>query len=116
MRVERVVPILTVTDMATAVAEHQAATGLEVLMEHGWVTFLGTADGRHQVGLITRDATAPVNPAVSLFVDDVHEALRRVEEAGLEVVHPLTREPWGVLRFFYRDSQGTVINVGTHAQ
>jgi hypothetical protein len=37
-----------------------------------------------------------------------------VVEQGLEVVHLLSEEPWGVTRFFYRDSAGTVINVGTH--
>ena len=36
------------------------------------------------------------------------------EAAGVEVIHPLTDEPWGVTRFFYRDSQGRVINVGMH--
>ncbi|WP_205678928.1 VOC family protein [Brachybacterium endophyticum] len=82
-------------------------------MEHGWITTLGDERGP-QLSLMTTDATAPVNPAVSVFVDDVHEALRRVEESGLEVVHPLTDEPWGVTRFFYRDSEGTVINVGMH--
>ena len=55
-----------------------------------------------------------VVPAVSVFVDDVGQALKRVREAGLEIVHPLTVEPWGVTRFFYRDSDGNVINVGTH--
>ena len=63
---------------------------------------------------MTADATAPANPDISVFVDDVREALERVEAAGVEVIHPLTDEPWGVTRFFYRDSQGRVINVGMH--
>ena len=36
------------------------------------------------------------------------------EAAGLEIVHPMTTEPWGVTRFFYRDSAGRVVNVGSH--
>jgi hypothetical protein len=31
-----------------------------------------------------------------------------------EIVHPLTQEPWGVLRFFVRTPQGVVINVAQH--
>lgn len=113
MRVERVVPNLTVTDLPRAVAEHQDALGFGVLMDHGWIVTLGDDNG-HQVSLMTADASAPIAPAVSVFVDDVAEALARVRAAGLEIVHPLTDEPWGVTRFFYRDSQGNVINVGMH--
>lgn len=47
-------------------------------------------------------------------VDEVQTVLGRVVEQGLEVVHLLSEEPWGVTRFFYRDSAGTVINVGSH--
>ena len=113
MRVERVVPNQTVTDIARAVEEHRSMLGLDVLMDHGWIVTLGD-DAGHQLSLMTADATAPVNPDVSVFVDDVREAFKRVEAAGVEIVHPLADEPWGVTRFFYRDSQGRVINVGMH--
>lgn len=113
MRVERIVPNLTVADLPSAVEQHRAVLGWPVLMDHGWIVTLGDDEG-HQLSLITADASAPVNPDVSIFVDDVEEALRRAREAGVEIVHPLTEEPWGVTRFFYRDSAGRVINVGTH--
>lgn len=113
MRVDRIVPNLTVTDLTRAVAEHSAALGLHVLMDHGWIVTLGDDRG-HQLSLITRDASASVNPDASVFVDDVRDALARVEALGLEIVHPLTDEPWGVTRFFYRASDGRIINVGTH--
>lgn len=114
MKVERVVPNLTVHDVPKAVAEHTDALGLVVLMDHGWITTIGDESGRLQLSIMDRDRTGPENPAVSVFVDDVREALGRVRAAGLEIVHPLTDEPWGVSRFFYRDTQGHVINVGTH--
>ena len=34
--------------------------------------------------------------------------------AGDEIVHPLTDEPWGVRRFFVRDPDGNVVNVLSH--
>lgn len=113
MRVERVVPNLVVSDLSGAVAEHQEVLGFDVLMDHGWIVTLGDDSG-HQLSLMTADASAGVAPAVSIFVDDVAEALARVRGSGLEIVHPLTDEPWGVTRFFYRDTQGNVINVGMH--
>ncbi|MCK8475813.1 VOC family protein [Microbacterium aurugineum] len=102
------------TDLRSAVAEHSAVLGLRVLMDHGWIVTLGEDEG-HQLSLLTRDATAEVNPDVSVFVDDVQVALARAGAAGLDIVHPLTEEPWGVTRFFYRDSDGRVINVGMHS-
>lgn len=113
VRIDRVVPDLVVDDLTQAVAEHRTVLGMRVLMDHGWIVTLGD-DAGHQVSLLTADASAPMNPDISVFVDDVHEALRRATDAGLEIVHPLTAEPWGVTRFFYRDSCGRVVNVGTH--
>lgn len=113
MRVERVVPILTVADVASAVEVHRQVLGMSVVMDHGWIVTLADESGR-QLSLMTRDASAAVNPDVSIFVDDVGEALRRAIAAGVEIVHPLTDEPWGVTRFFYRDAGGSVINVGMH--
>ena len=113
MRIERIAPILTVDDVATAVTEHTAVLGMRVVMDMGWIAFLADAEGR-QIGLMTRDATAPVNPDISVFVDDVETAHAAALEAGVEIVHPLSVEEWGVRRFFYRDSSGRVVNVGTH--
>lgn len=113
--VERIVPILTVPDLAEAVRQHTEVLGLEVVMDNGWVAFLsdGSGTGR-QLGLMTTDASAPVNPDVSVFVDDVRAAYASARAADVEIVHPLTVEEWGVTRFFYRDAAGRVINVGQH--
>ena len=113
MVIERIAPILTVDDLATAIAEHTAVLGMHVVMDMGWVAFLADDAGR-EIGLMTTDATAPVNPNISVFVDDVDAAHASAVAAGVEIVHPLSSEPWGVRRFFYRDSSGRVINVGTH--
>lgn len=113
MKIERIVPNLTVTDLSAAVREHTEILGLEVVMDHGWIVTLADADG-HQLSPIAQDATAPMNPSVSVFVDDVAAAYSAAIASGMEIVHPLTAEEWGVTRFFCRDSAGNVINVGTH--
>lgn len=113
MKIERIAPILTVDDLATAIGEHTGVLGMHVLMDMGWIAFLADDAGR-QIGLMTADATAPVNPEVSVFVDDVDAAHAAAVASSVEIVHPLSTEEWGVRRFFYRDSSGRVINVGTH--
>lgn len=113
MEIQRVVPDLTVTDLAAAVRQHTAVLGLDVVMDHGWIVTLADATG-HQLSLMTRDATAETNPDVSVFVDEVEEAYAAAQAADVEIVHPLTEEEWGVRRFFYRDASGHVVNVGQH--
>lgn len=64
---------------------------------------------------MTRDATAPEDPAISVAVgDDVDEAYAEAQRRGYEIVHPLTEEPSGVQRFFVRAPDGTVVNVVSH--
>lgn len=113
MEIERIVPNLTVTDLPQAVREHTEILGLAVVMDHGWIVTLADAEG-HQLSLMTRDATAAVNPDISVFVNDVQAAYESAIAAAAEIVHPLTIEEWGVTRFFYRDSSGQVVNVGSH--
>jgi predicted enzyme related to lactoylglutathione lyase len=114
MTVLRVVPVLTVTDLDAAVAEHTRILGLTEVMNHGWIATLADADHRRQLSLMTRDQTAPLNPSVSVEVDDVDAAYAEATAAGLQIVHPLTDEPWGVRRFFFADASGNVVNVLSH--
>lgn len=115
MPLSRAVPILTVSDLRAAVQTYRAVLGVEVLMDHGWIVTLGSSGGPAQFSLMEEDATAPVTPSASLQVDDVDAAHAEAVAAGLEIVHPVTDEPWGVRRFFFRDGSGNVVNVLSHA-
>lgn len=112
-QVRRVMPVLTVPDLSVAQA-YIETLGLTEVMNHGWIVTLADAELRHQLSLMTRDATAPVNPSVSIEVDDVDAAYAAAVEAGVEIVHPLSDEEWGVRRFFFADAAGNVVNVLAH--
>jgi catechol 2,3-dioxygenase-like lactoylglutathione lyase family enzyme len=114
MTVRRVMPILTVSDLEATREAYVRILGLREVMNLGWIVTLADDELRHQVSLMTRDATAPVNPNVSIEVDDVDAAYQAAVDAGLEIVHPLSDEAWGVRRFFFADASGNVINVLTH--
>lgn len=113
MTVRRVMPVLTVSDLSVAEAYTQTL-GLTEVMNHGWIVTLADTELRHQVSLMTQDATAPVNPNVSIEVDDVDAAYVAAVGAGLEILHPLNDEEWGVRRFFFADAAGNVVNVLSH--
>jgi catechol 2,3-dioxygenase-like lactoylglutathione lyase family enzyme len=114
MTVRRVVPNLTVADLDATRDAYEAALGLTVVMNHGWILTLADSEHRHQISLMTRDLSAPVNPDVSVEVDDVDAAHRAAVAAGLRIVHPLNDEEWGVRRFFFEDPAGNVVNVLSH--
>jgi len=115
MAVQRVVPDLKSEHLAEARRFYASVLQLEPVMDHGWiVTLADPSTGTHQISLMSHDQTAPVVPTVSVEVDDVDAAYARAIEAGAEVVHPLTDEPWGVRRFFVRDPDGNVLNVLSH--
>ena len=52
MHITRVVPHLTVFDIEQAVAEHRAALGMTVLMNHGWIVTLGDDAGHELSGRV----------------------------------------------------------------
>jgi catechol 2,3-dioxygenase-like lactoylglutathione lyase family enzyme len=114
MTVKRVMPVLTVTDIEASRDAYVRVLGLREVMNLGWIVTLADDELRHQVSLMTRDATAPVNPMVSIEVDDVDAAYEAARDAGLQIVHPLSDEEWGVRRFFFADASGNVINVLSH--
>lgn len=82
----------------------------------GWVVRYTSPDTGANIQLVTRDATAPENPVVSVKVDDIDAALDEARRRGYEIVHPLTTEPWGVTRFFVRAPDGNVINIVQHRE
>jgi hypothetical protein len=84
--------------------------------EHLAVQKLVAHGPKTQLNRLRADRTAPVNPVVTIDVDDVTELHRQMAAAGWKVVHPLTREEWGVLRFFVEDPSGNVVNVTSHAR
>ena len=118
MQVTAVFSDLQVSDISASRDFYMDYLGLSVeSFNLGWVARYESPDGRARVQLVTQDATAPENPAVSVAVGDgLDEAYAEAVRRGYEIVHPLTQEPWGVRRFFVRAPDGTVINVVSHRE
>ncbi|MFC2573986.1 MAG: VOC family protein, partial [Actinomyces oris] len=115
MSTRRAMPLITVCDLDAAIEAYRRLTGMEVVMNHGWIATLSPPGDRSiQISLIASDPTAPVNPAVSVEVDDLDVAYRIARENGWEIVHDLAVEEWGVRRFFFRDADGNIVNVLSH--
>jgi catechol 2,3-dioxygenase-like lactoylglutathione lyase family enzyme len=120
MPVTRIVPYLE-SDSFEAISDfYVGVLGLRVAMEdpdNG--AFLGLGSPANPSAQLVVAAPGVEQPLPRLgidvgdaaAVDAAHaEAVRR----GLEVVYPLTDEPWGIRRFFVKDPSGTVISVLAH--
>jgi len=115
MRATRIIADLRVADVEEAKSFYTDYLGLRTEgFNMGWVARYTSPDTGAIVQLVTRDAAAPEDPAISVLTEDVEGAYAEAQELGYEFVHPLTTEPWGVRRFFVRAPDGTVINVVRH--
>jgi predicted enzyme related to lactoylglutathione lyase len=113
--VKRIVPDFRATEPAAGAEFYSDVLGLQPVMDLGWiVTYAAPADPNLQISVMSRDATAPVQPDASIEVDDVEAAHAAAQRLGYEILHPLTDEPWGVRRFFVREPSGKVLNVLEH--
>ncbi|SEC57584.1 Uncharacterized conserved protein YceH, UPF0502 family [Nocardioides exalbidus] len=112
VRVTQVIADLHVPDLPASRSFYSDYLGLtEQEFSLGWVARHTSPTSRATLQVMTSDATAPVDPVVSVMVDDVEAAYRQAQERGYEIVHPLTTEAWGVTRFFVRAPDGNVLNV-----
>jgi catechol 2,3-dioxygenase-like lactoylglutathione lyase family enzyme len=90
--------------------------GLEIVMDQGWIaTFSAPTKMSPQVSVAVEGGSRTPVPDISIEVDDLDEALRRVTSAGIAIEYGPAVEHWGVRRFYVRDPFGRLINILTHA-
>jgi catechol 2,3-dioxygenase-like lactoylglutathione lyase family enzyme len=118
MHVSGVVANLAVADIDVARSFYTDYLGLSTeSFNLGWVAHFQTPDGSAHVQLVTRDATAPEDSAISIHVGSgVEEAYEEAMRRGYEIVYPLTKETWGLRRFFVRAPDGTIVNITSHPE
>jgi lactoylglutathione lyase len=115
MKVYRIVANIQTPDIAKAELFYQDVLGLKLIMDQGWIrTYASAAKMTVQVSVATQGGSGTAVPDLSIEVDDMKVALRRVRKAGLPVEYGPKREPWGVRRFYVRDPLGKLVNVMQH--
>ena len=116
MKVKRVVANFEAVDLTHARAFYQDVLGLELLMDHGWIRTYGSHSEKMtiQISFATEGGSGTPVPDLSIEVDDVDEAHRRMGDAGFSIEYGPFDEPWGVRRFFVRDPFGKLVNILAH--
>ena len=117
MRAKRIMANLRVADVEATKSFYTDYLGLSTEeFNLGWVArYSDPGTGAH-VQLVTGDATAPEDSAMSVHTDDLDSAYAEARERGYEITHPPTTEEWGVRRFHVRAPDGTIVNVVEHRE
>lgn len=103
MTVKRIVANIACFRPESAKAFYGEVLGMDVVMDHGWITTFATEGG----------SGTPV-PDLSLEVDNLDELHSRMLEAGIAIEYGPVSEPWGVRRFYVRDPFGRLLNILSH--
>jgi len=117
--IRRAIPNLLSGDLAATRDFYEGFLGFDVAMdEPGFTMFASPSNRTAQITLADRNTPGldrGVRQAqISVEVEDVDTLHAEAVRRGLDIVYPLTDEPWGIRRFFVRDPDGTVINVAMH--
>ena len=90
--------------------------GMEIAMEDPVLGLQSPGNPTAEVIIGAQEMQGP-KPSFGIDVGEpaaVDAAHAEVVRRGLQVVYPLTDEPWGVRRFFVEDPGGTIVNLLAH--
>jgi catechol 2,3-dioxygenase-like lactoylglutathione lyase family enzyme len=115
MKVKRIVMNIEATYPADAESFYKDIFGLHLTMDHGWIrTYSSGEEMTTQISLASEGGSGTPVPHISMEVDDLDAALRKIRKANIAIEYGPTSEPWGVRRFYVRDPFGMLINVLQH--
>jgi predicted enzyme related to lactoylglutathione lyase len=117
MNIRRVVPDILTERIDESTKFYTEFFGFKVAMDMGWVmTLVSPSNETAQITLVK--GKSPVVPdfqvALTIEVEDVDAMYQKAREMNIDVVYPITNEPWGVRRFHVIDPNGVIINVMQH--
>jgi catechol 2,3-dioxygenase-like lactoylglutathione lyase family enzyme len=114
MTIRRVVPNIKSDQFEASQNFYEGILGFEVAMQMGWITTFASPDSpTAQVSIIGEEPSG-IHPNMSIEVENVDAVHAKAAAAGIQIVYPLTDEPWGVRRFFARDPNGQIVNIVSH--
>jgi predicted enzyme related to lactoylglutathione lyase len=117
MSIRRVVPNIKSAHFDESRKFYTEFLGFDVAMDMGWiVTFASPNNPTAAVTLLQEPDSVLPHPQISIEVADIDAIYAKAVAGGLEIVHPLTDEPWGVRRFYVIDPNGIVINIMSHGK
>ncbi|MBB5664261.1 VOC family protein [Rhizobium leguminosarum] len=115
MTVLRIVANIQAPDITLARRFYQDILGLDVVMDHGWITTFGaTRPMNVQLSIASEGGSGTPVPDLSIEVDNLDAVFEAMSAAGFPIEYGPADEPWGVRRFYVRDPLGKLVNILVH--
>ncbi|CAM4404573.1 VOC family protein [Paenibacillus macerans] len=115
MIVKRIVTNIHTEQIEKAKYFYQEVLGLNLLMDQGWIATYGSDEAmKVQISFASEGGSGTPTPDLSVEVDDVDFAYKRMKESGFPIEYGPADEPWGVRRFYVRDPFGKLVNILAH--
>ncbi|RZM29467.1 MAG: glyoxalase [Pedobacter sp.] len=115
MKVSRIVANIHASKLDDAKLFYQQVLGLDILMDHGWISTYGSAQEMQvQVSFASEGGSGTAVPDLSIEVDEVDAAFDGMRAAGFKIEYGPVNEPSGVRRFYVRDPFGKLVNILSH--
>ncbi len=116
--IRRIVPNIYTNDIEASKQFYTKFLEMELAMDMKWIlTFASTENPTAQISIFQNEKNKPLdNTAIFLSVEvsDIDHWHERAKTQNIEIIYPITNEPWGVRRFFIKDPNGVTINLLTH--
>ena len=115
LKIRRIVPNVATSAVEKAHAFYHDVLGLKLIMDLGWIRTYGSDSKMTvQISFLSEGGSGTPVPDLSIEVDNIEAALKRVRKARIPVEYGPKSEPWGVRRFYVRDPFGKLINILQH--
>ena|SRR5690625_3057323 len=116
--IRRIVPNIYSDDMEKSKQFYTAFLEMDLAMDMGWImTFTSKSNFTAQLSIFKNKKEKVLDNSaifISIEVADVDEMYARAKEQDVEIVYPITDEPWKVRRFFVKDPNGVTLNILSH--
>jgi catechol 2,3-dioxygenase-like lactoylglutathione lyase family enzyme len=107
MKVKRIVANVKAENVGDAKRFYEKVLGLEQLMNLGWIATYGSnAKSIVQMSFMKEGGSGTAVPDISIEVDNVDDAYKRMKEGKFKIEYGITDEPWGVRREYSFPHEG----------
>ena len=117
MEIKRIVPNIPSSKMEESKKFYTDFLGLKLAMDMGWImTFISENNPLVQLSIIKKETTPKINEEITITIEipNAEELFQIALDTNYEIIYPLTKEPWGVKRFFVKGPNGVVLNIMSH--
>jgi len=116
--INRIVPNIFSNDLENSKQFYTNFLEMDLVMDMEWIlTFASKENPTSQISIVQFDKQEKLDNTatfLSIEVSDIDKLYERAKKQNIEIVYPITEEPWGVKRFFVKEPNGATINLLAH--